>query len=696
MSRPHRLFLAWGLVAALLAGACATEPTAKPDAAATVTVPPAPEGGTRVRFDLAADLGTFAGFWDQPWPSDLRRTASGAPDVRGLLPNDAPAILTGLRDAVLQGEGASLLPAAWFRFSAALAVRDEAAPLPTTATAAVLLIDVDPDSPERGHLVPIVARTLPIDRYTPEHVLGVIAKPGYVLAPNRTYAVVIRRSLGDVQGQPLGVPEELWTLTHGGVPAGAQGKAAALVFAPLLPVLAELGVAPAEIAAATVFTTGDPVLALYELSEALRKPHAADIQALHLDGVDGAQHPRFCELHGTLQVPQFQQGEPPFNQHGLFVPGPDGLPVVQRQEVIPVVVTLPKQPMPAGGYPLVLYFHGSGGVSTQVVDRSAEDAQGHTKPGEGPAHVLAAHGMATAGSAHPLNPERLPGASSYAYLNFVNPKVFRDTFRQGVIEQRLYLDALLRLRIPPAALAGCQGPTLSASQDAFRFADSRVMAMGQSMGGMYANLVSAVDPRIGAVVPTGAGGYWSWFVLETSLVPAGALLAGLIDTEEAVLSRMHPGLHLLQTAWEPAEPLIYVPRLGRDPLPGQPVRHVYEPVGQGDEYFPEKLFDAIAMAYGHHQAGEQVWPGMQPALQAAGQGGVLQYPVQANRKSRDGRVSTGVVVQYPNDGILDGHHIFAQLDAVKHQYGCFFATFWQTGTAVVPAPAPLGSACAGM
>ena len=45
------------------------------------------------------------------------------------------------------------------------------------------------------------------------------------------------------------------------------------------------------------------------------------------------------------------------------------------------------------------------------------------------------------------------------------------------------------------------------------------------------------------------------------------------------------------------------------------------------------------------------------------------------------------------DGILDAHHIFSQLAAVKYQYGCFFRTAWAVGTAVVPPPWPLGTPC---
>ena len=75
-------------------------------------------------------------------------------------------------------------------------------------------------------------------------------------------------------------------------------------------------------------------------------------------------------------------------------------------------------------------------------------------PGQGPAYVMAPHGFAMAGSALPLNPERVPGASEFAYLNFNNLAAFRDTFRQGIIEQRMFIDALAKLAIDPATRRG--------------------------------------------------------------------------------------------------------------------------------------------------------------------------------------------------------------------------------------------------
>jgi len=136
-----------------------------------------------------------------------------------------------------------------------------------------------------------------------------------------------------------------------------------------------------------------------------------------------------------------------------------------------------------------------------------------------------------------------------------------------------------------------------------------------------------------------------------------------------------------------------MPRLGHRPLAGHPVRPVYEPVGKDDSYFPTTLYDAIALAYDHQEAGDVVWPTMQDALALDGRAGILAYPVVDNRTSLAGAKYTGAVVQYLGDGYTDPHSIYAQLDAVKYQYGCFLETFIKTGHAVLAAPAPLGTPC---
>jgi hypothetical protein len=487
-------------------------------------------------------------------------------------------------------------------------------------------------------------------------------------------------------------------MAAGRQPEGARGAAALAVYARLWPALAELGVAADDVVTATVFTTGDETALLRRRSEAVRVAHDAVIANLRVDPVDGGAHRApgagYCELLADVTVPQFQAGTPPFDTEGQLVLDAQGAPVVQRMQTVPLTITIPDGEMPAGGWPLYQFFHGSGGRSSGVVDQGySPTAADEPIAGEGPSFVVARHGLATAASALPLNPERLANASDYAYLNLQNLAAFPSTFQQGVFEQRLLLDALLELRIPPVTVAGCRS-SLPAGEPAHRFSAARLTAGGQSMGGMYTNMIGAVEPRFGALVPTGAGGFWNLMILDTALVPGTrGLLATLFQTDVAELSFMHPGLELLAAGWEIADPLVAMSRLARRPPPSSPARHVYQPVGKDDVYFPTSIYDAAALAYGNQQAGTEVWSTMQPALALDELDGLASYPVTRNRPAGDGTATTRVVVQFEPDGLLDGHYIYRQLETVKHQYGCFLASYVRTGTPVVPAPAPLSTAC---
>lgn len=662
-----------------------TAETSEEDAPSDVFVPPVPEG-VEVAFDLSVGTGgaTPETWYDFPFPADTRLEEDGTLAVGFPNPQNQ-ALVADLMLAADDLRGYSLVPVAWFKFDGPVAPSDLDDTITASTSAPALLVNVDPDSPDYLELAPVIAKTLDADSYVPEDVLAVAAFAGWVLEPETTYAFVITRAWGDPDGAELGVPEALWNMANGASSGDVDIDA---TFAPLWDALGALDIPSTSVAAATVFTTGDPVRDVAELTEALRDRYSPTIENLAIDADDGADHERFCELHGTMTVPEFQEGTPPFNTGGLFVPGEDGLPVEQGETAIPVVINLPLQEMPAEGFPLVMYFHGSGGVSTQVVDRG-EDVPGGGDGGQalGPAHVLARHGFATVGSAHPVNPERLAmvgqGATGFDYLNLSNLKSFRDTFRQGIIEQRLFLDALLELEIDPSVVEGCAGISLPDGADAYVIDPTPILAMGQSMGGMFTNLMAPVDPRIEAVVPTGAGGLWSYFILVTDLISnVGTLVANILRVAD--LTHVHPALHVLQLAWEPVEAFAYVPRLAHNPLPGHPVRSIYEPVGDQDSYFPRVVFDRIALAYRNQQAGEVVWDSMQAALQVRGLDGLAEYPVANNRTSADGTAYTGVVVQYPWDGVNNGHNIFQYMDEVKRQYGCFFETYFRTGTATVP------------
>ncbi|MBK8259556.1 MAG: hypothetical protein IPK82_43740 [Polyangiaceae bacterium] len=654
---------------------------------------PTPKG-TVTLFDLNADL--TVSFFDMPMPSDLRVTDKGAPDYTGFPNPNSLSLIEGIRHVAMDRKGFPTVPVAYFRFTSPMPSLDPESVVAADKTSPFLLVDVDPDSNERGRLFPTVALNLEVDNYTAENMIGVAARPGFVLKPNRKYAFVVQRSLNDAEGKKLDVADELEALAAGKTPEGALGSKATTIYQPLWETLDTIGVARTDVAAATVFTTGDVVQSTFEISEAVKKNFSVEITDLAIDPDDGIAHERFCELKGKVVYPQFQTGTPPFDTDGLILLDDSGVPIKQRDEEAPIAIAIPKMPMPAGGYPMVIYFHGSGGLSDQFIDRGKiYTPDGTPEKGKGPAHELAYHGFASAGSALPVNPERLPGAAETEYLNLNNLAAMRDTFRQGVIEQRLFLEALRKLKLTPDMLAGCTGVSLPAGETEYYFSDKDLFAQGQSMGGMYTNMIGSTEPRIRAVVPTGAGGFWTYFITKTSLIPDVASKIGVLLLQTMVpLTFLHPAMHISQTALEPADPMVYMPRLGRRPLSGHPVRPIYEPVGKGDSYFPTVLYDAIVLAYGHPMVGDEVWPTMQPALELDGLDGILSYPVENNKASElDETPYTGAVVQYEGDGIYDPHGIYGQLDEVKYQYGCFFATFLKTGKAKILAPKPLGSPC---
>ncbi|MBX3225502.1 MAG: hypothetical protein KF795_33660 [Labilithrix sp.] len=639
-----------------------------------------------IAFDPDAKLDAEGAFFDFPYPSDLRLTSEGTPDLASF-PDPGVPILAGLKAGATQRKGFPVVPVGYFKLTAKPAPRDPEVLVEGGARAPLLLLDVDPASPARGTALPVVAHTPGADPYVPENLLAIAARPGIVLAPSRRYAFVVTRAVGLESGGEPEPPAALAALARGETPAGASGAAMRDLYAPLWETLDTLGVPRTDVAGATVFTTGDVVADTHALGSKVLAAHTTDVAGFTLEPeTSGADSP-FCHVRATLTLPQFQRGAAPFDTEGLFDIGADGAPVKQRDETVGVSLALPKEPMPVGGYPLVVYYHGSGGVSREAIDGGDKA----TPTDRWPAAVLAKHRFAVAGAALPLSPERVASAGAFDYVNINNMIATRDTFRQGIVESRLFLSALERVRIPASVVEACSGPTLPAGEDAFRFAPAP-HAQGQSMGAMYTNLVAATDERIKLAVPTGAGGYWTYFILRTTKIPGAAGLLSLVMKTTETLTFLHPAVHVAETALEPIDPMVSVPRLGHDPLPGHPARPIYVPAGKDDSYFPEAVFDAMAVAYRHPRAGEVVWPTMDQALSLVGVGAPLGYPVKSNARSSSGAPFTSVVVQYASPG-NDGHQIYRRLDAVMHQYGCFHETFRATGTAVVPAPAALGAAC---
>jgi hypothetical protein len=663
-------------------------------------------------FDLEADWTDPTQFYNFPYPSDLRLDKDHHPDLSGFpVFTKFYGFFKRLQTISSDRLYFPTTAAGYFKFDQPLADQDPDKLIPADPDASILLIDVDRESPERGKLFPVVASTPDPDPfYVPPHLLAVAPYPGIVLKPNRQYAYVIRRGIKDANGKAIQPTIAFQQLRNGEIPQGLiQRKYLAyLLYKPLWETLDQLDINRNSVVTATVFTTGDVVAEMASLSDKVLSQYNREIKNLKYTLDTRISDLGYCKFVADIRLPQFQKGTPPFlfyeKRAGLFEFDANGRLIQKDEDTIPLVITLPKTPMPKTGYPLMMYYHGSGGLSSQVVDRGPViDAKQGRLPGRGPADVVARYGYASIGAALPVNPERIPVVVSdffgnRPYLNPTNPSAYRDTFRQGVLEQRLIIEALDRLMIPPEALENCEGPTLPDGVRAFRIDTSSTVALGQSQGAQYAAMMGAVEPKIKTVIPTGSGGFWALLFATFTNQKGGdfekiAQVLGRVLKKEDRIDHLYPPLRLLQSSWEAAEPMVYMPRMAKRPLPGQPVRSIYQPVGKGDKAFPEVVFDAVALATGVQQAGDEIWPEMQDSLALEGYDGILGYPVTNNVTSEDGTPYTGVVVQYVGDGLDDPHSIFSQLDDVKSQYGCFMESVQKTGKAVVPRPKPILLPC---
>ncbi|MEO8797702.1 MAG: hypothetical protein ABI551_07450, partial [Polyangiaceae bacterium] len=116
-------------------------------------------------FDLKADLTNPDFFYAMPYPSDLRLNPDRTPNLKGFPNNLQAAIVEGLRTTAMQRVGFPQMPVAYFHFDAGLAPQDSTSVLPAGLSQSLLLVDVDPTSPDRGKLFPVVAGTPASDRY---------------------------------------------------------------------------------------------------------------------------------------------------------------------------------------------------------------------------------------------------------------------------------------------------------------------------------------------------------------------------------------------------------------------------------------------------------------------------------------------------------------------------------------------------
>ncbi len=598
-------------------------------------------------------------YYALPFPNDLRVREGGTLDLdEHVRPN---ALIELYLDTISSRfDGFSTNAAAFFRFSdpfdtSTLPASPEAA---RAASASVYLVDVDPDSPERGTRRPLRFR---FEDSAGETIgpnwLSCLPYPGFPMRPRTTYALVVTTRLAATDGGQVARAPDFAALAEPAASAepdaDADVTAARAVYAPLFTWLDEPGGDErADVVAAAVFTTQDPTQLLGRMRAVIHATVAAPTLAA-IESV--ATTSPFSIFTATYETPIFQSGESPYLQTGgeILVDGTTGDPILQRLESIRVAMTFPPGAVPAGGWPVVLYAHGTGGDYKSFIR-------------DGTAARFAAHGFAVLGTDQILNGTRVAEGSSSELLfyNFQNPLAGRDNSRQGAADNY----QLVRV-VAAVAVSG-----VSPDDRQHHLDSERIYFMGHSQGGITGPLAVAYEPDIRGAIFSGSGGllYWA-LLLKTEPVDIPGLLMGFL--RDYPLDEFNNVLALVQLFIEPADPINYARLLTHEPPPGVALRDIYQSQGLIDHYTPPPAIEALGVGLG----GSPVGPLLEPleGFALAGRP-VLTPPVTRNLGER-----TVVFHQYRAAAGSDGHFVVFDDPLAQRQHVQFLVTLDADGVATL-------------
>lgn len=508
------------------------------------------------------------------------------------------------------------------------------------------------------------------------NVLTALPVQGMPLRPDTLYALVVRRGLRTAEGVSFGRAEALDRIARGRAPEGLDEQAF-LAYRVAYEALPELGIEPTSVIGMSVFRTHDPTRGMRAAAQSADRPIVPDAPFEALEVFDD-----YCVFRATAEVPVYQSGTPPYlDTGGEWRWSADGQLQLDHEEEAAIFVTLPREPMPAAGFPLSVLVRTGAGGDRPLVDRGPHvTAHGAAvAPGMGPGRDFARVGWAGLQIDGPHGGLRNVSGNDEQFLvfNIQNPTALRDNLRQSALELVLLARTLDRFRIDASACPG-----LEASE--VRFDTSRVVLMGHSMGASIAPLAAAFEPTYRGLILSGAGASWIENILhKESPLATRPLAESLLGYTRIglTLTAADPVLNLLQWAGEEADAAVYAPLLERDAAPGE-ARHVLMFQGIVDTYIPPRVANSLTLALGIDLAGEGLehtdprLAGVEPiaTLLPLRERSIVPYPAHANLEFPLQSV-TAIVAQHLEDGIEDGHEVMWQSEAPRAQIRCFLASF---------------------
>lgn len=603
-----------------------------------------------VRFEPAADPPTTP-LAAVPFPSDLYRSTDGRLDLRGF-PRPTSVTLLERYIEVIERETGGFATSGTLYLSFDGPVDERGLPADAAASlepdSSLFIVDVDPDSAERGRRFPIHWRfSAEATTYLPANTLSVRLVEGVVLRPRTTYALVVT--------ERVGVADERFAATLADDEPGDPALAAAWqVHAPLRAWLAEQE-APIGVAGAAVFTTQDPVSELFVLRDFIHELPPPPLLEIESRGVRAN---RFELFEGRYEAPRFQEGTPPFSpgaqgdggNTGRIRFDERGRPVVQGTETLRFALAVPLGDPPPDGWPVVMYAHGTGGDWHSFIDGRV-------------AAALARQGVASISIDQIHHGPRDNGACGGdptgacrggLFFNFLVPTAGRDNVRQSALDFVSLLRFVRNVELPA---------DISRLGAAVRLRRDDVMFMGHSQGGLNGPLFLAVESEVRGGMLSGAGANFA-ISIEQKKQPTDInqpVRAVLRLPPDEPLDRWHPVVMLLQTFIEPADGHNYAPFWFARPAEGYRPKSIFMTVGLEDEYTPPDTTHALAAA-----AGVPIIDPVAQEVEALSLLGVAPTFPPYRGNVAGGEASAGLA-QYPGEG----HFVIFRVISAQQRYANF-------------------------
>jgi len=556
---------------------------------------------------------TPVGFFDAPWPSDARRDPDGTLALEGF-PNPLNSALVRTYLATAEElDGFGTTSPIYVPFDGP--VDTDRLPSPEESVedgSALVLADIDPDSPSFGERYPVQWEfRREAGHYVDANVLAVAPVFGFPLPPATKVALVVTTRVAR--------PNDSW-------PTDADLEQALLF----------VGLGTDDVAIATVFTTQDPLDEMRRIASFVQDdvaPPPLDAESLELLET----HSDYTAWRTRYASPVFTEGDPPYvTEGGEILFAPDGRPLIARWDEMRLAVCVPTTiEEPPSGWPVVIFLNGTGGDYRDFCD------------GDDPLEVasrLGEVGIVGMGIDLPLQGSR-PGAdtaSDLQHFNVVNPASARTNFRQGAA------DALVLAH----ALADRSWTLSSGGIPILRTDPARIMLMGHSQGGLHAALAAPfIGADVSAVVLSGTGGELAITILERKdPFDLAALVSSLLvlDPSEE-LTPLHPAIGLVQTLVDVTDPVNYAPYWSsmRGPWSGHTPVPVLATSGTADVATPYETSIALAAAARLPAVSDQVVG--DEALRLRGNA-YTGLPTSDNGWAFDGARHTLGFAQFPGGG----------------------------------------------